>query len=645
MTDKKRTDYEDREDGFLGYPLAYKQSPLRRSTFEPWYDDKKDYNTNAPSYYDYLGRMHKLIQLLADRIWEYDKELAKRFEEWDKLIEKFPENVENLLIEWLEDGTLDDIINKNIFKDLNEKIDKAIKQMELLKQKTIDSQDILLSNLDKITPIGTVNTRSSVGDTKFPQSSSINQEKGVFYILRQTTGEITDQTLYEYDLEDSHLIRKKVIPFETDAYIEGLVFRNNIRGETEFIIPLGRQGGSYVVYNFDTNYVSGTIKTEMSNKNGFDNNRNYFISIKTDKPNMNPNYYTTGVNIYKLNSMFNQVPEFVRSVYFMREIVVGDYKIQSLGMINDVIFLTQGSDDVLTTAIDLEGNVLKRISYDKQSLSIGLGLAKHGINQDNIFEPQSTSFIKENGIYYLVELITSQGRAVLAKHGISNINDNKLYKVKTKSIESYNPSKYLDETAPMKIMRRNGTPTYQLSPEDDLFKEIENIEKGGAYTIVVSSSAKNTPYGASTLTGWVYARSVSSETGKISRAVVELTDISNRKFSTTYDINRSKKWFNWEQNSGLYVNLKDNRKLSSLNMSGKYYLSADMSRKISDVPESYKSLPTLIVNEPITQEFTIQKAFRLNNDTGYSNPAYRTLFNGKPAKESDNTDNYGWKHI
>ncbi|MDN6835684.1 MAG: hypothetical protein L0L86_06030, partial [Lactococcus lactis] len=102
MTDEKRTDYEDREEGFLGYPLAYKQSPLRRSTFEPWYDDKKDYNTNAPSYYDYLGRMHKLIQLLANRTWEYDKELAKRFEEWDKLIEKFPENVENLLIEWMK---------------------------------------------------------------------------------------------------------------------------------------------------------------------------------------------------------------------------------------------------------------------------------------------------------------------------------------------------------------------------------------------------------------------------------------------------------------------------------------------------------------------------------------------------------------
>lgn len=149
MTDKeeKRTDYEEREEGFLGYPLAYKQSPLRRSTFEPWYDDKKDYNTNAPSYYDYLGRMHKLIQLLANRIWEYDKELAKRFEEWDKNLEELPEDVEKLLIEWMEDGTLDEIINDNIFNDLNNKIDAVKSITSELKEKD-KSQDVDINAVD-----------------------------------------------------------------------------------------------------------------------------------------------------------------------------------------------------------------------------------------------------------------------------------------------------------------------------------------------------------------------------------------------------------------------------------------------------------------------------------------------------------------
>lgn len=99
----------------------------RERQFEPWYQRKPDYNTNAPSYFQDLARKNELIKLLAERIWQYDQELAKRFAEWDKNLEEFPENVERLLIEWMKDGTLDDIINQNIFKDLNTDIE-GIKQ-------------------------------------------------------------------------------------------------------------------------------------------------------------------------------------------------------------------------------------------------------------------------------------------------------------------------------------------------------------------------------------------------------------------------------------------------------------------------------------------------------------------------------------
>lgn len=94
----------------------------RRRTRVPFYNDNADYNTNASSYYDDLARKTKLIEILAKRIWEYDEELAKRFEEWDKNLEEFPEDVEKLLIKWMEDGTLDEIINDNIFNNLNDKI-------------------------------------------------------------------------------------------------------------------------------------------------------------------------------------------------------------------------------------------------------------------------------------------------------------------------------------------------------------------------------------------------------------------------------------------------------------------------------------------------------------------------------------------
>jgi len=43
---------------FMGYPL--------RGQHEPWYDDKKDYNTNAPSYYDYLASKNYITRLTID---------------------------------------------------------------------------------------------------------------------------------------------------------------------------------------------------------------------------------------------------------------------------------------------------------------------------------------------------------------------------------------------------------------------------------------------------------------------------------------------------------------------------------------------------------------------------------------------------
>lgn len=110
---------------FPSFDEYLKQHSIRRGRHGyPFYSDNADYNTNAKSYYDYLARINKLIEILAKRIWEYDEELAKRFEEWDKNLEELPEDLEKLLIQWLEDGTLEKIINENIFNKLNDKIDK-----------------------------------------------------------------------------------------------------------------------------------------------------------------------------------------------------------------------------------------------------------------------------------------------------------------------------------------------------------------------------------------------------------------------------------------------------------------------------------------------------------------------------------------
>lgn len=55
--------------GYLyGFGYGY---PYLNGQYEPWYDDRKDYNTNAPSYYDYLAHRnynHHLIVDLLNRV-------------------------------------------------------------------------------------------------------------------------------------------------------------------------------------------------------------------------------------------------------------------------------------------------------------------------------------------------------------------------------------------------------------------------------------------------------------------------------------------------------------------------------------------------------------------------------------------------
>lgn len=101
----------------------------RFNSRKPRYNDDSDYTTNAPSYYDDLARKQGLIKELAKRIWDYDKTLEENLQMLkDKLKEieiiigeGFDLRIEELLREWVNDGTLNHIINEEIF---NTKADK-----------------------------------------------------------------------------------------------------------------------------------------------------------------------------------------------------------------------------------------------------------------------------------------------------------------------------------------------------------------------------------------------------------------------------------------------------------------------------------------------------------------------------------------
>ena len=62
-------DFEDNKPYFAPhYPFSLE------GHWQPWYDDRRDYNTNAPTYYDYLSNFNKLIKSIV----EFVNELAKR---------------------------------------------------------------------------------------------------------------------------------------------------------------------------------------------------------------------------------------------------------------------------------------------------------------------------------------------------------------------------------------------------------------------------------------------------------------------------------------------------------------------------------------------------------------------------------------
>ena len=73
--------------------------------WQPWYDDRRDYNTDAPSYYDYLANFNQLIKSIVDFV----NELAKRDVKTEdtKTIELIKKT------SWIVDGVNDIVLQAN----------------------------------------------------------------------------------------------------------------------------------------------------------------------------------------------------------------------------------------------------------------------------------------------------------------------------------------------------------------------------------------------------------------------------------------------------------------------------------------------------------------------------------------------------
>lgn len=100
---------------------------LINGEIRPHYTKDADYQTNAPSFYEYLARNNELLQLLAERIWGYDEEIQEYFQRWEDNLSTINDEVIQMMITWLEDGTLADIINNELF---NRKVEIYLQKNE-----------------------------------------------------------------------------------------------------------------------------------------------------------------------------------------------------------------------------------------------------------------------------------------------------------------------------------------------------------------------------------------------------------------------------------------------------------------------------------------------------------------------------------
>ena len=217
---------------------------FRDSNIQPIYDTRSDYTTNAPSFYEYLSRHNHLIKILAKRIYDYDKELAKRFEEWDKRIENLPKELEELLIEWLKDGTLEHIINENIFNDLNNrKLEKNYQH----------KRHVFLSLPLKCPKWQEFNENNN-NTRQHPQSFTIDwkaREIFIYYSPTSTTY-TNDRLVAVYDIDTS---QHKSSFLAGNAGGEGIVIRYINNSRYLFVKTRNNYLGRFLIDNLPTTLV------------------------------------------------------------------------------------------------------------------------------------------------------------------------------------------------------------------------------------------------------------------------------------------------------------------------------------------------------------------------------------------------------
>lgn len=392
-----------------------------RSRF-PFYKDDADYTTNAPSYYDDLARKNKLIQHLAEKIYDYDTILKTSLEEIEQILEQvidkigegFNAEIADLLILWVEDGTLDHIINETL---MNKKADKT--ELEALETALNNAMALLETNLsDQMTSLET-QTNQQMNQLETDTTNKIND---VQTRMTELSDELINRMNYTFHSGNMTLYnmqkRKQVdeksyVSVQGSCYIEGS--GNTMRYAMAFLPTDSNPNNKGTVVTTSGNNLiaesSGNIY-DLHHANGMDYN-----------PETNSIYVAHGNQVTSSGVIpNNQVTELSKSGQtYLRTITPKGIpagrrvKYFSYDKVTNKKYL---GDDLGIYEVDNELNVLKIINFSEEFLnykSWGLGQTAT-IHNDLIFyltmgPPTIAVFDIQGELLFLNEIpkFTSEG--------------------------------------------------------------------------------------------------------------------------------------------------------------------------------------------------------------------------------------------
>lgn len=246
--------------------------------YQPWYDDRRDYNTNAPSYYDYLAHQ----KFLSDEAIDLINRVARRN------IQVEDTNCINFtkLNDWIDEGnsceTWHDIITLKC-----EVILSSYK-----KSVNFDRNDYALTNIISCLNDGLFSPDylPLINHLKDKLNQEIEERKNADNVLNaKIDKEITDRTNADNNLRthiDNEVNRINSQISQIVSNIENLTARvNNLQGSVQKIVTNLYEGGNATSNDINNYQINNHIAA--GNINIYAQNANSTTLIKTHATNTN----------------------------------------------------------------------------------------------------------------------------------------------------------------------------------------------------------------------------------------------------------------------------------------------------------------------------------------------------------------------